>query len=129
MLTPAVYYTACAARRYVLKRTDIHVIDFGSATFEDDHHTSIVSTRHYRAPEVILALTWSYPCDMWSIGCILMELYTGSALFQTHDDIEHLVRTGCNALFFGSLCGSLLWRHLSFSLSFVVVPFVKLQLN
>lgn len=40
--------------KFVLKRTDIHVIDFGSATFEDDHHTSIVSTRHYRAPEVIL---------------------------------------------------------------------------
>jgi len=76
--------------KYVLKRTDIHVIDFGSATFEDDHHTSIVSTRHYRAPEVILALTWSHPCDLWSIGCILMELHTGSALFQTHDDIEHL---------------------------------------
>jgi serine/threonine protein kinase len=76
--------------KYVLKRTNITVIDFGSATFEDEHHTSIVSTRHYRAPEVILALTWTHPCDLWSIGCILMELFTGSALFQTHDDIEHL---------------------------------------
>jgi dual-specificity kinase len=31
---------------------DIRVIDFGSATFEDDRHSTIVSTRHYRAPEV-----------------------------------------------------------------------------
>lgn len=33
---------------------------------------------------------WSYPCDAWSIGCILIEFYTGEALFQTHDNLEHL---------------------------------------
>lgn len=35
-------------------------------------------------------LTWSYPCDMFSIGCILVEFFTGDALFQTHDNLEHL---------------------------------------
>ncbi|KAJ1963623.1 serine threonine protein kinase CMGC group, partial [Dispira parvispora] len=73
-----------------LLHTDIQLIDFGSATFNDDAHSSVVSTRHYRAPEIILGLGWSYPCDMWSVGCILMELFTGDALFQTHDDTEHL---------------------------------------
>jgi len=33
---------------------------------------------------------WSYPCDIWSVGCILIEFFTGSALFQTHDNLEHL---------------------------------------
>jgi len=70
--------------------TKIQLIDFGSATFEDEYHSSIVSTRHYRAPEIILNLGWSYPCDIWSIGCILIEFFTGSALFQTHDNLEHL---------------------------------------
>ena len=37
----------------------------------------MVSTRHYRAPEVILGLGWSYPADMWSLGCIFAELITG----------------------------------------------------
>lgn len=37
-----------------VKRTDIRLIDFGSATFDHEHHSTIVSTRHYRAPEVIL---------------------------------------------------------------------------
>lgn len=37
-----------------VKRTDIQLIDFGSATFDHEHHSTIVSTRHYRAPEVIL---------------------------------------------------------------------------
>ncbi|KAJ1980804.1 serine threonine protein kinase CMGC group [Dimargaris verticillata] len=74
----------------VLTQTDIQLIDFGSATFEHDYHSSVVSTRHYRAPEIIMGLGWSYPCDMWSIGCILMEFFTGDALFQTHKDLEHL---------------------------------------
>lgn len=69
---------------------DIRLIDFGSATFEADYHSSVVSTRHYRAPEVILGLGWSFPCDIWSIGCIIVELTTGEALFQTHDNLEHL---------------------------------------
>ena len=68
----------------------IKLIDFGSTTLEDQYHSTIVSTRHYRAPEIILGTGWSYPCDMWSIGCILIELLTGDALFQTHENIEHL---------------------------------------
>ncbi|CAF0731630.1 unnamed protein product [Brachionus calyciflorus] len=74
----------------VVKNTHIRVIDFGSATFDWEHHSTIVSTRHYRAPEVILELGWSQPCDVWSIGCILFELYLGFTLFQTHDNLEHL---------------------------------------
>ncbi|XP_017776679.1 PREDICTED: dual specificity protein kinase CLK2 isoform X5 [Nicrophorus vespilloides] len=73
-----------------VKRTDVRLIDFGSATFDHEHHSTIVSTRHYRAPEVILELGWAQPCDVWSVGCILFELYLGITLFQTHDNREHL---------------------------------------
>ena len=38
----------------------------------------------------LLGLGWSYPCDAFSLGCILVEFYTGIALFQTHDNLEHL---------------------------------------
>ncbi|KIM52809.1 hypothetical protein SCLCIDRAFT_140361 [Scleroderma citrinum Foug A] len=74
----------------ILQTTDIRLIDFGSATFEDEYHSTVVSTRHYRAPEIILGLGWSYPCDAYSLGCILVEFYTGVALYQTHDNLEHL---------------------------------------
>jgi dual-specificity kinase len=77
-------------QRKVLLDTDIRLIDFGSATFEEEYHSSVVSTRHYRAPEIILNLGWSFPCDIWSVGCILVEFFTGDALFQTHDNLEHL---------------------------------------
>ena len=71
-------------------QASIKLIDFGSAIFTHDHHSRVVSTRHYRAPEVILGLGWSFPCDAWSVGCILVELMQGEALFQTHEDLEHL---------------------------------------
>ena len=39
-----------------MKNTDVRLIDFGSATFDHEHHSTIVSTRHYRSPEVILGI-------------------------------------------------------------------------
>ncbi|XP_074728919.1 dual specificity protein kinase CLK1-like isoform X1 [Strix uralensis] len=73
-----------------LKNTDIKVADFGNATYDDKYHRALVTTRYYRAPEVILALGWSQPCDVWSIGCILLEYYLGFAVFQARDNRQHL---------------------------------------
>ena len=57
-----------------LRNAEIRLIDFGSATFDHEHHSTIVSTRHYRAPEVILELGWAQPCDVWSIGkCVVLS--------------------------------------------------------
>jgi len=43
----------------MIKDTEVRLIDFGSATFDDEHHSTVVSTRHYRAPEVILGKYFS----------------------------------------------------------------------
>lgn len=49
--------TARSAKfRRVLLSPQINLIDFGSATFDDEYHSSVVSTRHYRAPEIILGI-------------------------------------------------------------------------
>ena len=42
------------------KSTAIKLIHFGSATFKDQNHSSIISTRNYQVLEVILGLGWSY---------------------------------------------------------------------
>ncbi|CAE6910555.1 AFC3 [Symbiodinium sp. CCMP2592] len=68
----------------------IKLIDFGNATYVDMHHSSIIQTRQYRSPEVILQIGWSEKADIWSLGCILFELYTGNVLFDTHASMEHL---------------------------------------
>lgn len=68
----------------------IKLIDFGNATYDKEHHSSIINTRQYRSPEVILSLGWNEKSDVWSMGCILMELYVGELLFGTHENGEHL---------------------------------------
>lgn len=96
LLKSSKYYTELIpnhpkhSTRNILEDTTIHLIDFGSAIYNDEYHSSVVSTRHYRAPEVIFGTGWSFPCDIWSIGCILVEFCTGEALFPTYDNLEHL---------------------------------------
>jgi len=68
----------------------LKLIDFGNATYASEHHSSIINTRQYRGPEVILSLGWHERSDIWSMGCIFMELYTGELLFGTHENLEHL---------------------------------------
>lgn len=65
---------------------------FPTAVFLDSTYT-LVSGRNLRyssSSYVLLDMGWSYPCDAFSLGCILVEFYTGTALFQTHDNLEHL---------------------------------------
>lgn len=58
-------------------RCEIKVIDLGSSCFEMDNLCTYVQSRSYRAPEVILGLPYDQKIDIWSLGCILAELYTG----------------------------------------------------
>ncbi|KAM7254894.1 hypothetical protein ACFE04_020135 [Oxalis oulophora] len=60
------------------KSSAIKLIDFGSTTFEHQDHSYVVSTRHYRAPEVLDGIIRAI-CGAW-----------GEALFQTHENLEHL---------------------------------------
>ena len=64
------------------------LVDFGGATWEHEHHSSVVCTRQYRPPEVTLGIGWAEPVDLWSMGCILAELWTGNVLFSTHDEVR-----------------------------------------
>jgi len=58
------------------------LIDLGSATFSYDNHVSYVQPRWYRAPEVILGLSWDPKIDVWSLGCVLTELLLGVPLYH-----------------------------------------------
>jgi serine/threonine protein kinase len=62
-------------------KCEVKVIDFGSSCYETDKLTSYVQSRSYRAPEVILGYHYSTKIDIWSVGCIAFELWTGRVLF------------------------------------------------
>jgi dual specificity tyrosine-phosphorylation-regulated kinase 2/3/4 len=49
-----------------------------------------IQSRFYRSPEVILGMTYGLPIDMWSLGCILAELYTGYPIFPGENEQEQL---------------------------------------
>lgn len=81
---------ASGGKRRFLTNPEIKVIDFGSAVFHKEYHPPVISTRHYRAPEIVLGLGWTFPCDIWSIACVLVELVTGESLYPTHENLEHM---------------------------------------
>ncbi|KAJ5283489.1 hypothetical protein N7505_001469 [Penicillium chrysogenum] len=68
---------------------DLKICDFGLARVKEAHMTGYVSTRYYRAPEIML--TWkrySEKVDIWSAGCIFAEMILARPLFQGEDHIN-----------------------------------------
>ena len=64
----------------------IKIIDFGSSCYVREQMYSYIQSRYYRAPEVILGIKYSCAIDMWSLGCIIFELYTGHPLFAGENE-------------------------------------------
>ncbi|KAG9391107.1 Protein kinase domain [Carpediemonas membranifera] len=71
-------------------KSGIKVIDFGSSCFENEKIYTYIQSRFYRSPEIILGGDYGLPIDMWSLGCILAELYTGYPLFPGENEAEQL---------------------------------------
>ncbi|XP_031626316.1 dual specificity tyrosine-phosphorylation-regulated kinase 2 isoform X2 [Contarinia nasturtii] len=70
--------------------SSIKVIDFGSSCYSHRKVYTYIQSRFYRSPEVILGLSYGTPIDMWSLGCILAELYTGYPIFPGENEVEQL---------------------------------------
>jgi len=64
------------------ERRIFKLIDFGSVVLTYDAHMSYLQSRWYRAPEVILGLSWTPKIDVWSLGCVAIELAFGFLPFQ-----------------------------------------------
>ena len=71
-------------------KSGIKIIDFGSSCFSDQKIYSYIQSRFYRAPEIITGIPYTTGIDMWSFGCILIELYTGIPIFPGESEKEQL---------------------------------------
>ncbi|RCI06177.1 hypothetical protein CU098_013606 [Rhizopus stolonifer] len=71
-------------------KNSIKIIDFGSSCFVSEKVYTYIQSRFYRAPEVILGLSYNTAIDMWSLGCIVAELHTGVPLFPGKSEQEQL---------------------------------------
>ena len=72
-------------------KSAITVIDFGSSCYEDERVYTYIQSRFYRCPEVMLGLPYSTAIDMWSLGCILAELYTGYPIFPGDSEADQML--------------------------------------
>jgi|SaaInlStandDraft_5_1057022.scaffolds.fasta_scaffold06427_5 serine/threonine-protein kinase SRPK3 len=71
-----------------LNNCSIALTDFGSNIKIKELDNEELQTRYYRAPEVILGTHYTEKIDVWSIGCIIYELYTGRILFDPDKDSD-----------------------------------------
>lgn len=72
-------------------KSAIKIIDFGSSCMANKKIYTYIQSRFYRAPEVILGISYTTSIDMWSFGCILMELFTGFPLFPGENESQQLL--------------------------------------
>ncbi|KAI9256615.1 kinase-like domain-containing protein [Phascolomyces articulosus] len=75
-----------------VKSPTIKVIDFGSACHESSHVYTYIQSRFYRSPEILLGLPYNAAIDMWSLGCIVAELFIGIPLFPGSSEYNQLFR-------------------------------------
>lgn len=66
----------------------VKIIDFGCSCYVGKILYSYIQSRYYRAPEVVLGREYGTEIDMWSLGCVLCELFTGTPIFPAKDETE-----------------------------------------
>jgi len=59
-----------------------------------------IQSRFYRSPEVLLGIPYDLAIDMWSLGCILVEMHTGEPLFAGSNEVRTHTKTSVFALAF-----------------------------
>ncbi|KAF0986229.1 hypothetical protein HZS_5707 [Henneguya salminicola] len=56
-------------------------------------YTPVVVTLWYRAPELLLGIKeYSYPIDIWSVGCVFAELIAKKPLFPAKSEAEQITK-------------------------------------
>ncbi|KAK3908341.1 Serine/threonine-protein kinase minibrain [Frankliniella fusca] len=72
------------------KRSAIKIVDFGSSCQLGQRIYQYIQSRFYRSPEVLLGISYDLAIDMWSLGCILVEMHTGEPLFSGANEIDQM---------------------------------------
>ena len=75
----------------------VKLIDFGSASpVEKAIQSTYLQSRYYRAIEILLGLPFNEAIDMWSLGCVMAELFLGWPLYpgsSEYDQIRYISQT------------------------------------
>ena len=94
----------------------VKVIDFGSASHVSKAVcNTYLQSRYYRAPEIVLGLPFSEAIDMWSLGCVIAELFLGWPLYPGSSEYDQVSGKASQTYFqVRTLCPEELFISLSF---------------
>ncbi|KAF3835386.1 hypothetical protein F7725_027944 [Dissostichus mawsoni] len=74
---------------HVRQPLKVKLIDFGLAVNNSAQHTGeTMQTLYYRSPEILLGNEFNGAIDVWSLGCIAAEMFTGNVLFPGSDEYD-----------------------------------------
>ncbi|KAK9440731.1 Serine/threonine-protein kinase [Metarhizium brunneum] len=65
-----------------IKHPHVRIIDFGVASWRENHLSDLIQSPALRAPEVTIGAPWDTGVDIWSLGCLIVEFIQGIALFS-----------------------------------------------
>ncbi|CAD8101565.1 unnamed protein product [Paramecium sonneborni] len=60
----------------------LKIADLGNACWIHHHFSTLIQTRQYRSPEVLLGIKYNPTADIWSFACMIFEMLTGDYLFE-----------------------------------------------
>ena len=84
----------------------VKICDIGNACWFNHHFSTIIQTRQYRSPEVILGINYNETSDIWSLACIVFELITGDFLFNPNTG-EEFCKNDSHLCKFMEICGKM----------------------
>ena len=83
---------SCDINQIIENNIQIKLIDFSLSIDKEEKETNTITylqSRYYRSIEVATRYKYDYPMDIWSVGCVLFELYTKNPLFPSDDELDH----------------------------------------
>eukprot|EP00826_Nyctotherus_ovalis_P034862 TRINITY_DN2941_c0_g1_i13.p2 TRINITY_DN2941_c0_g1~~TRINITY_DN2941_c0_g1_i13.p2 ORF type:complete len:483 (-),score=176.81 TRINITY_DN2941_c0_g1_i13:703-2151(-) len=92
-----------AVRNPIGEDVETKIVDLGNGCWTYHHFTSLIQTRQYRSPEVIVGAGYGTSADVWSFACMIFELITGEFLFEPRKsqsygkDDDHLAQVICGS--------------------------------
>ncbi|CAL8269012.1 unnamed protein product [Arctogadus glacialis] len=80
--------------------TRVKLIDFGISYHVSKAKIGLeIQTMFYRSPEIILGLPFTGMVDMWSLGCVVAELFIGFPIYpgnMEYDMLRYILETNGN---------------------------------
>ena len=76
---------------YDSEKNNFVLCDFGISLFDCENRSQLVQTVHYRSPEVMANLDYSFPIDVFSLGCIIYEIITKEFFLNSKEDYLNFI--------------------------------------